>query len=197
MMFKKALIIGAISSVASFTLSAEEAALSYTYAGVGYSNGDIADVDFSGFGFYGSVALNDSFFLLGEYSSIESDDKFDIGSSIDEIEATGFSFGVGFHTPINPTIDFVSSLSYADVELESSDVSEDGNGYILAAGVRAKPSDVLELSALIDYADIEDGSETGYSLSARYYATQAVSLGLGYGSSDDFDAISFDVRFDL
>ncbi|EAS46030.1 Outer membrane protein, porin family protein [gamma proteobacterium HTCC2207] len=196
-MFKKALIIGAISSIASFSLTAEEAALSYTYVGVGYETGDIADIDTSGFGIYGSKALNDSFFLVGSYLSIESDDQFTDGFVTDDIEATGFNIGIGFHTPINPTVDFVSTLSYSDVEVEFADESEDGNGYIIAAGVRAMPSDVLELSAFIDYADIEDGSETGYSFAARYFTTPDISLGLGYGSSDDFDAITFDIRFDL
>jgi hypothetical protein len=196
-MFKKALIVGAISSIASFSLTAEEAALSYTYVGVGYETGDIADIDTSGFGIYGSKALNDSFFLEGSYLSIESDDQFTDGFVTDDIEATGFNIGIGFHTPINPTVDFVSTLSYSDVEVEFADESEDGNGYIIAAGVRAMPSDVLELSAFIDYADIEDGSETGYSFAARYFTTPDISLGLGYGSSDDFDAITFDIRFDL
>ena len=196
-MFKKALILGAISSIASFSVAAQESALSYTSAGIGYETGDIADIDFSGFGIYGSKALNDSFFLIASYLSIESDDQFTDGFFTDDIEASGFNFGVGFHTPINSTVDFVSTLSYSDVEVEFGDDSEDGNGYILAAGVRALPSDVLELSAFIDYADIEDGSETGYSLGARYFTTPDISLGLSYGSSDDFDAVSFDVRFDL
>lgn len=196
-MFKKALIIGAISSIASFSLTAEESTLSYTYAGIGYQTGELADIDFAGFGVYGSKALNESFFLLGGYTSIESDDQFDIGFGADEIEATTFSFGLGFHTPINETVDFVSTLSYADAEVEYLGLTEDGNGYILAAGVRALPSDVLELSAFINYADIEDGSETGYSLAARYFTTPDISLGLGYGSADDFDAVTLDIRFDL
>jgi len=196
-MFKKALVIGVISSIASFSLTAEESALSYTYAGIGYETGDIADIDFSGFGIYGSKALNESFFITGSYLSIESDDQFTDGFVTDEIEATGFNLGIGFHTPINSTVDFVSTLSYADAEVEFADDSEDGNGYILAAGVRALPSDVLELSAFIDYADVDGGSETGYSLGARYFTTPDILLGLGYGSSDDFDAITFDVRFDL
>jgi hypothetical protein len=196
-MFKKSLVIGVISSIASFSLAAEETSLSYTHAGIGYETGDIADIDFSGFGLYGSKALNDSFFLIASYLSIESDDQFTLGFATDDIEATGFNFGIGFHTPINSTVDFVSTLSYSDVELEFAGDSEDGNGYVLAAGVRALPSDVLELSAFIDYADIEDGSETGYSLGARYFTTPDISLDLGYGSSDDFDAITFDVRFDL
>ena len=196
-MFKKALVIGVISSIASFSLTAEESALSYTYAGIGYETGDIADIDFSGFGIYGSKALNESFFITGSYLSIESDDQFTDGFVTDEIEATGFNLGIGFHTPINSTVDFVSTLSYADAEVEFADDSEDGNGYILAAGVRALPSDVLELSAFIDYADVDGGSETGYSLGARYFTTPDILLGLGYGSSDDFDALTFDVRFDL
>lgn len=196
-MFKKALIIGAISSIASFSLTAEESTLSYTSAGIGYQTGELADIDFAGFGVYGSKALNESFFLLGGYTSIESDDQFDIGFGADEIEATTFSFGLGFHTPINETVDFVSTLSYADAEVEYLGLTEDGNGYILAAGVRALPSDVLELSAFINYADIEDGSETSYSLAARYFTTPDISLGLGYGSADDFDAVTLDIRFDL
>ena len=196
-MFKKALIIGAISSIASFSLTAEEASLSYTNVGIGYETGDIADIDFSGFGIYGSKALNDSFFLIASYLSISSDDQFTNGFSTDDIEATGFNFGVGFHTPINSTVDFVSTLSYSDAEVEFGSLTEDGNGYVLAAGVRALPSDVLELSAFIDYADIDDGSETGFSVGARYFSTSEISLGLGYGSSDDFDAVTFDVRFDM
>lgn len=196
-MFKKALIIGAISSIASFSVTAEEAGLSYTYAGVGYQTGELADIDFSGFGIYGSKALNDSLFLVGQYNSIESDDQIDIGFGPDDAKLNTFSFGLGFHTPINSTVDFVSTLSYADAEIEYLGLTESGNGYILTAGARALPTDVLELGAFINYADIEGGGETGYSLGARYFTTPDISLGLGYGSADDVDAITFDVRFDL
>ena len=64
-MLKKVLIVGVISSIASFSLTAEESALSYTYAGIGYQTGELADIDFGGFGVYGSKALNESFFLTG------------------------------------------------------------------------------------------------------------------------------------
>ena len=59
------------------------------------------------------------------------------------------------------------------------------------------PTEVLELGAFIDYSDIEDDSETGYESSARYFTTPDVSVGLAFGSSDDFDALSLDIRFDL
>lgn len=159
--------------------------------------GDIADVDFSGFGVYGSYALNDSFFVIGDYTSISSDDSFDFGFGVDDIEATQINVGFGFHTPISDATDFVATLSYADAEVEFFDLTEDGNGYIMSAGVRAKPTQEIELQAFLNYADIEDGSETGYLLGARYFTMPTLSLGLNYGSSDDFDSFSFDVRFDF
>ncbi len=196
-MIKKTLIVGALSSIVSWSALAADSPLSYSNAGIGYMTGDIADVDFSGFGVYGSYALNDSFFVIGDYTSISSDDKFEIESDSDDIEATQFSIGLGFHTPISDATDFVATLSYADAEVEFFDLTEDGNGYIMSAGVRAKPTQEIELQAFLNYADIEDGSETGYLLGARYFTMPTLSLGLNYGSSDDFDSFSFDVRFDF
>ena len=196
-MIKKTLIVGALSSIVSWSALAADSPLSYSNAGIGYMTGDIADVDFSGFGVYGSYALNDSFFVIGDYTSISSDDSFDFGFGVDDIEATQINVGFGFHTPISDATDFVATLSYADAEVEFFDFTEDGNGYIMSAGVRAKPTQEIELQALLNYADIEDGSETGYLLGARYFTMPTLSLGLNYGSSDDFDSFSFDVRFDF
>ena len=196
-MIKKTLIVGALSSIVSWSALAADSPLSYSNAGIGYMTGDIADVDFSGFGVYGSYALNDSFFVIGDYTSISSDDSFDFGFGVDDIEATQINVGFGFHTPISDATDFVATLSYADAEVEFFDFTEDGNGYIMSAGVRAKPTQEIELQALLNYADIEDGSETGYLLGARYFTMPTLSLGLNYGSSDDFDSFSFVVRFDF
>ena len=196
-MIKKTLIVGALSSIVSWSALAADSPLSYSNAGIGYMTGDIADVDFSGFGVYGSYALNDSFFVIGDYTSISSDDSFDFGFGVDDIEATQINVGFGFHTPISDATDFVATLSYADAEVEFFDLTEDGNGYIMSAGVRAKPTQEIELQAFLNYADIEDRSETGYLLGARYFTMPTLSLGLNYGSSDDFDSFSFDVRFDF
>lgn len=195
-MFKKALILGALASISSLS-AAEQGTFSYNFAGIGYQQVEILDEDFGGFGFYGSAAINESFFILGEYSSIESDDQFDIGAGPDDIDATEFSLGIGFHTPISDTVDFVSTLAYADAEVESSGVSIDGNGYVLSAGVRAMLSDVIEIGGAVNHADIEDESETGIGLYGRFYTTDTVSLGLGYASADDADSLTFDLRMDF
>lgn len=196
-MFNKKLIIGALVSVAACSSFAEGNGLSYTYIGLGYQTGEIFDEDGDGYAVAGSVAINDSVFLLGQYSLIVSDDEFTIGAVIDEIELTQFSFGIGVHEPISTKTDFVASLSYVDAEVDFADQSVNGSGYQVSAGVRAKPSDILEFGASIDYAAIQDEGEVGYSLSARVFTAPKLSIGLGYVSTDYVDAVSLDVRFDL
>lgn len=198
-MFNKRIMIGALASVAAFSSFAEEGGVSYTYVGIAYQTGDIVDEDFSGFGVGGSAAITDSVFVLAQYSSLTSDDEFDavFGLGADEIDVTQFNFGIGFHTPITSDTDFFAAISYADVEAEYRGRTADGNGYLVNAGVRTKPTDVLEFGASINYADIENETETGYSLSARFFTAPKVSIGLGYGSTDDVDIVSFDLRFDI
>lgn len=195
-MFKKALVLGALASFSTFS-AAQEETFSYDFVGIAYLQAEILDEDFGGFGFYGSAAINDSFFVFGEYSSIDSDDQLDLGAGPADVDATEFSLGIGFHTPISDSVDFVTSLAYGDAEVESSGVTVDGNGYILSAGVRAMLSDVIEIGGAINHADIEDESDTGVSLSGRYYTTETVSLGLGFSSADDADSLVFDLRLDL
>lgn len=196
-MFIKKLLIGALASSAACVVFAEDSNISYTYVGLAYQTGEVLDEDFSGFGIGGSTALSDAVFLIGQYSSLTSNDEYDVGFGYDDIEATQFNLGIGFHTPIEANVDFVAALSYADAEVEYLGLTEDGNGYLVNAGVRAKPTDALEFGASINYADIEDEGETGYSLSARFFAVPKVSIGLGYGSADDVDTVSLDVRFDI
>ena len=196
-MFTKQLIIGAIATTAAFNSYAEDSDLSYTYVGLAYQTGEVLNEDFSGFGVSGSAALNESIFVIGNYNRMTSDDKYNVGFGSDDIEVTQFDLGLGFHTPVAKNIDFVASLSYADAEIKYFGNKADGNGYLLNAGIRAKPTEMLEFGAAINYADIEDDGETGYSLSARYFAAPTLSIGLGYGSADDIDTLSLDVRFDL
>ncbi|MBR9911146.1 MAG: hypothetical protein GYB33_12430 [Gammaproteobacteria bacterium] len=105
--------------------------------------------------------------------------------------------GVGFHTPVSNIVDFVAILAYAEAEVKTRGLKEDGNGYLVSAGVRSKPTDKLEFAAFINYSDIENESETGYALGARYFVLPPASLGLGYESADDVDVFVFDIRFDF
>ena len=96
-------------------------------------------------------------------------------------------------------MDFVASLSYTTIELESDEPGEniDGNGFITSTGVRAKPVETIELGASVNYADIPGDNEVSYALSARFFATPTISIGLELSSTDDMDGFSLGTRFDL
>lgn len=196
-MLKKYIAIGSMALLTSFQSFSAESSLSYTSVSAAYISAELDDDDFGGFGLSGSVALNETVFLLASYSTLESDDEFTDGFRVDEIEFDEFSFGVGFHTPIGSNTDFVASVSRVEAEFDFAGDSVDGDGFGVSGGVRSKVSEIVELAAGVTYVDIEDEDETGFSVSARVYAAPQVSFGFGIGTADDTDTFSFDLRLDI
>jgi len=196
-MLKRKAVAGALLSIISCSSIAENSQLSYTNISFGYATSEIANEDFSGFGVSGSLAIDDAFNFIGSYTSFSSDDSFDAGLGSDDIDASELYLGFGYHTPVNRSVDFVTSLSFVKAELDYLVVEESGNGYAIGAGLRGKPTDKLEFGAAIGYVDIESEDDVSFSLSARVFTQQNASLGLGYVSSDDVDSVSFNLRFDL
>jgi len=175
---------------------AEVSPHSYTFLNISYFNAEVVDEDFDGLGISGSIAVADQVFLIGSVAQLESDDEFNVGFGPDQIEYQQYTIGAGFYLPVAELIDFVGTLQFAEVELEYQGFSEDGNGYVASAGLRAKASEALEINGAINYADIEGGGETGFSFGALFYASTNIALGASYSNSDDVDAISLHVRFD-
>ncbi|HEX7028867.1 MAG TPA: outer membrane beta-barrel protein [Gammaproteobacteria bacterium] len=169
--------------------------LSYTNVAIGYQQGEIGDQDHSGIGVFGNFAVNDSLFVLAGYSALESDDEVNTGFGSGTIDRTALNLGLGFHAPIADKADFVTSVAYSDQEAEFAGMTSDGNGYVLSAGVRALPTGKVELNAFVNYADIEDESDTAVAASARYAASPAVSFGLTFSSADDADIVTLDGQY--
>ena len=187
-MFYKKLVIGALASVTACFSFAEDSGLSYTHIGLSYQSVELDEEDGDGYAIAGNMAINDSFFLLGQYSSI---------AIVDDFELAMLGLGIGYHTAMATNVDFVTSLSFVGAKTDFDGDSNDANGSLIAAGVRAKPTKTLELGAAINYIDIENEGAVGYSLSGRVFATPKFSLGLGLESVVNIDRISLDVRFDL
>ena len=187
-MFIRKLLVGAIASTIACSSFAEDSGFSYTSIGLGYQTVEIVDEEFSGFGLSGSVALNETAFLIAGYSLIDSDDEYAADSGTDIIKITQYSAGIGLHAPISENVDIVTSFLHASSELEFSNISEDGNGYLINLALRGKPTDTIEVSGSINYANIEDEDDTGYSIGARLFLQPKVSLDLGYSIAEDVDA---------
>lgn len=182
--------------------------LSYTSIGIGLIGGSVEldsasdDVDYSGATLSGSFAVNDTVFITGSSTALETDDTY----GGDEIEQSMITLGGGAHFALNRNADFVMAVGYTTGEEEWGPFEVDIDGFVFAAGIRGKPSEVVELSAFINHAELDyeaDGgaeasdSETGFSVEARYFFTAPFSLGLGFSSGDDDDAAILSFRYDF
>jgi hypothetical protein len=58
-------------------------------------------------------------------------------------------------------------------------------------------TDIVELDFGFSRVDVFDDTGNTFALGARFYASQNVSLGIGYSTGDDVDAILFNGRVDF
>jgi opacity protein-like surface antigen len=111
--------------------------------------------------------------------------------------------GVGVNLPISNSADVIAEIAYLDVKysIDNRDqgvaISESENGYGLTLGVRAMASRQLEVGITMQYADIGDASETAWKISADYFVSEALSLGVGFVKGSDIDAISVNARYNF
>lgn len=172
----------------SFAANAEGFDYSYFELGYGVVEFDDIDVDGDGFGLGGSYAINPDFHVFAAYE----DAGLDFG-----VDASGFAAGIGYNTELSPTVDAYARLSYQYAEVDVPGFgSVDDNGIGLGVGLRFAASDVLEVSAGINYVDFSDGGDdTGFSLGGFYSFTDAFDLGLSGDWDDDASSYVLSGRF--
>lgn len=196
---KTTIVLGlAISFAIPSYAQAQQTGISYDYVEVGVLKGEVLDEDFTGYGIMGSFSINDSFFAKGSYSSGESDDEFGSGFSRDNIEVTGFTFGVGYHTPLGSSTDFVAGVDYVNAEVEFANISEDANGYGVNLGLRSMVMSNLELEAQVIYTDGSDSDgEVSFSADAKFFITPRFALTVGYVDGDDSSGVAAGLRLNF
>jgi hypothetical protein len=165
----------------------------YDFLSVGYSrlnfDGGGVDVDGDGFGIAGSFEINESFFIAGNYSFGELEEQ---GV---ELDLDTLSAGIGWHTPLSDTVDFVTTLSYEYVEASALGFEADDNGIGLGVGLRFQASEVIEFNGGISYVDMSDGgSDTGFGLGVLYGVSETFDVGLSGDWADDVSAFGISGR---
>lgn len=176
----------------SFAASADE--FDYNYLNVGYQRMTLDDgsfdVDGDGFGIGGSFEITESFFLSASYGMAEFEEQ---GVTVD---FDTWSAGLGWHTPLSDTIDFVSTLSYERVEASALGFSADDDGFGLGVGLRFAASEAVEINGGIDYVDFGDGGDdTTFGLGMLYGLTDNIDLGLNGEWGDDVSSYGISGRF--
>ena len=165
--------------------------LSYSYVQVEYVSVEIDNgPDGDGLGIAGSVEVGSQVHILASYGKTDFDSFFGV-----TVESTAWLAGVGYHKDIAEKASFFGEVAYVDVELDSNigDVNDDG--YSVAIGIRGLVASKIELIGGISYVNLSDaGDDTAYSAGIRFNVTNTVSLGAGYTTSNDRDAVSVGVR---
>lgn len=185
--------------------------LSYTYVELDYINLDVDQPgedeilrdDFDnggGYGLSGSFALNENFFIYGDYSETEADFGFvdNSGAVIPgDTDVVVFKLGAGFIMPMNDSTDLVFSGGYSDIDFDSFNLGASGeddlgdldddpsDGYTVDVKLRSQLSQALEGSIGARYTDIE--SVDGFSVigNLMYEVSQNWGVNLSLDAGDE------------
>jgi opacity protein-like surface antigen len=180
------------TAAALLTLPAlSQAEFNYTTAEANYLldveiDGGLANVDGDGLGVGGSFEIADNFFIGGSYEDFDLDF---------EINGDWLEFGGGYFHELNPDLDFVATLSFVDVELSSPFGSAEDDALALGGGIRTQLSDSIQLDAMLEYYDFDEGdSDTSLDLRGRYYINPEFAVQLRMNLGSDFETIAIGVR---
>jgi hypothetical protein len=124
-----------------------------------------------GFSISGSVGFGGNFYGFGSLGDTD----------IDGVKLKPLNLGVGFHTMLSSSMDFVSGVSYERLKISAGGSSASESGYGLSAGVRGRLAESFEWTGGLKYSDVGDyGDGIGFNLGGRYYFTPAFAAGIDY-----------------
>ncbi len=186
-MSKSRMLIAAALLLAASGLAFAQEAPKYSYIEAGYIDFD-PEGGLSDDGFFagGSMNLFKNFHLLAEYD--------DVG------DYTFWNAGVGWHGLFGEPGDLFAEVVWNDVQVDSSDVSDDG--YEVAGGVRWKLVKWLELKGKVTWLDYsvdpsDAGSDTAFEAQALFtFMDDRLGIGAAWETADD-DTLRAFLRFNF
>lgn len=166
------------------------AQFNYTSAEFNYVDVEIDigsfDVDGDGFSLAGTYEVAETFFISGSYEDYDLD--FGVDGELLRI-------GGGYFHSLDEDLDFVTTLHFLDAEVSAGNQSADDDGLALAGGIRAQLTDEIQVDALLEYIDMDEGdSDTGIDLRGRYYISPEFAVQLRATFGTDVETISIGVR---
>lgn len=164
---------------------------SYEYADIFYVTRDDSGAgdNWAGYGFSGSIRVDDHLRLLGEFRSVVKDDS--PGDDIDVLEA-----GFGYHLPLFNQTDLVLDLGFIDEENEASGSAVSSTVLQLGAHVRTRFLGPVELELGLTHYNYDD-PDTAFELGAVYHLSESFGLAVRLANGERRSALRFGVRLNL
>lgn len=177
-----------LASLLALPLQSFAQDISYSFIQADYVHFDPDGFDSeNGWDLNGNIALGESFYLLGNYGSVD----------LDIADFDTASIGLGWHTSLTDRTDFLIEGSYQRIDVDSNFGSVDENGFGVAIGIRSNLNDHLELGAKLGYNDFGDDID-GFTgrVNALFKINSTWGLDLAYETDEDIDVdiISLGVR---
>jgi outer membrane protein with beta-barrel domain len=175
--------------LAAVPLAAQAEDMSYSYIDLGYAETDLdGGPSGDGFGARGSIGFGENFFAFTDY----------LTQDFGPVDVDVVSVGLGGHLSIAENVDLVGRAGYLQADASAGGFSTDEDGYVVAAGLRGRVADQVELEGNVIHRDLGgsgSSGDTAVAVGGRYYFTDAVAVGAEYEHSDDGATIFAGVRF--
>jgi hypothetical protein len=178
----------ALSLILSSGITTADTKIRYDYGEFRYTlDAEIDDTladDGDGFAFGGSLRVNDMFYAIADYETLDYDN---------DIETTVLQLGAGAIFS-QSKMDVVAELALVDAEVERGSFDDSDTGFRLSGGVRGYVAPKVEARGFLNYVDIED-DDTFITISADYFFTDTLSFNVLKDFGGDAERLSFGVRY--
>lgn len=172
--------------LAAAPIAAQAEDMSYSFVDLGYAETNLdGGPTGDGFGLRGSIGFAENFFAFADY----------LNQDIAGVDIDVYSVGLGGRLEIAESVDLVGKAGYLKAEGEAGGFTADDSGYLVSAGVRARPASQFELEGNVIYRDFGGGADdTAVAVGARYFFTDMFAVNAEYELSDDVDTWFAGVR---
>ena len=181
-----AVTLASSSSALSKGISYDFIQGTYVSSSIETSTGTENDGD--GLGISGSFSVAPEIAITASYD----DEKIDTPQGSD-IDSTSLAVGATVYSSGESGTSAFANISALRREVDTTHDS----GFIMSFGLRHMPGSVLELELNYSSTVIFDDTDHTVGVGARFFASENISLGIGYETSSDIDSILLNARFNL
>lgn len=172
-LFAAALLLPSLGWAESFSYRYVDAALLFD------TEVEIGDTDIDGDGIQlrASIPVNDTFFVIGEFQSLDFD--FDV-------DTTRLAVGGGGHWAINDQLDIIARVGLVREEIEVGNNDDDDTGLFAGLRGRFRPVAQVEVEAGVELVDLDTGNlnndvfivgEGRYNFNSQWSAGATLAIG--------------------